>query len=373
MRSMVIRFKKCFIAEPRWRHCSLASSSPLSRRGLVSFALLLVLITAGCVAGEPVRMIFDTDMGNDIDDALALAEIHAFESRGEATLLAITISKDNRWAPVFVDLLDTFYGRQDVPIGMVKDGKTPDDGHYMRAIAELRQPNGSPLYPRHLTEASKLPEAVTLLRKTLSAQPDASVVIVQVGFSTNLARLLDSAPDALSPLRGRELVGRKVRLLSMMAGEFRQNHGAEYNITNDIPAAQKLFREWPSQIVTSGFDIGDSIKYPARRVDSDFAFTKHHPLADAYRAYRPMPYDEPLWDPTAVLYAVRPKDGYFDTSQAGIISVDERGRTDFSPSPEGKHRYLSVDDTQRERVREAISLLISAPPSRLCGPAASDH
>ncbi|MGE0610267.1 MAG: nucleoside hydrolase, partial [Pirellulales bacterium] len=32
---------------------------------------------------EPVRLIFDTDMGNDIDDALALGVIHALQSRGE--------------------------------------------------------------------------------------------------------------------------------------------------------------------------------------------------------------------------------------------------------------------------------------------------
>ncbi|PSO77991.1 MAG: nucleoside hydrolase, partial [Cyanobacteria bacterium QH_8_48_120] len=36
-------------------------------------------------------------MGNDIDDALALAMLHAFESRQEAKLLAVTITKDNKW------------------------------------------------------------------------------------------------------------------------------------------------------------------------------------------------------------------------------------------------------------------------------------
>ena len=35
-------------------------------------------------AAEPVRLIFDTDIGNDVDDALALAVIHALQSRGEA-------------------------------------------------------------------------------------------------------------------------------------------------------------------------------------------------------------------------------------------------------------------------------------------------
>jgi hypothetical protein len=39
-----------------------------------------------------VRVIFDTDMGNDVDDALALGILHALETRGEAKLLAVTIT-----------------------------------------------------------------------------------------------------------------------------------------------------------------------------------------------------------------------------------------------------------------------------------------
>ena len=307
----------------------------------------LLVISASLFGAEPVRIIFDTDMGNDIDDALALAALHAFETRGEANLLAVTITKDNRWAPVFVDLLNTFYGRPDVPIGIVKHGKTPEDGAYTRHTVGMKRPDGSPVYPRRLTAESDIPDAVLVLRKTLAAQPDGSVVIVQVGFSTNLARLLDSGPDEFSPLNGRELVARKVRLLSMMAGEFRSGRKPEYNITNDIPAAAKLFREWPGSIVTSAFDIGESIKYPARNIDSDFGYTAHHPVADAYRAYRPMPYDEPLWDPTAVLYAVRPDAGYFTTSPPGTIAVDAQGQTSFTATEAGKQRYLMVDDVPK--------------------------
>ncbi len=318
---------------------------------------LFCLILSAASAAEPVRIIFDTDMGNDVDDALALAELHAFESRGEARLLAVTITKDNRWAPVFVDLMNTFYGRPDIPIGMVRNGKTPDDGHYTKVVA------GMSFYPHRVTPQTELPDAVHLLRKTLAAQPDGSVVIIQVGFSTNLARLLASAADDSSPLNGRDLAARKVRLVSMMAGEFRPGRGTEYNINQDIPSAQTLFRDWPGPIVTSAFDIGESIQYPAASIAADFRYQPHHPLADAYRAYRPMPYDEPLWDPTAALYAVRPDEGYFGLSPNGQIAVDAAGKTTFAPSDSGKQRYLTVDNAQRARVREAISMLVSEPPA----------
>ena len=49
----------------------------------VLFVALLALISCSAYApaAEPVRLIFDTDMGNDIDDGIALAAIHALESR----------------------------------------------------------------------------------------------------------------------------------------------------------------------------------------------------------------------------------------------------------------------------------------------------
>ena len=75
-----------------------------------------------------------------------------------------------------------------------------------------------------------LPEAVSVLRRVLARQKDGSVVIVQVGFSTNLARLLAADPD---------LVKRKVRLLSTMAARSRRR--SEYNVKTDIPAARDRF------------------------------------------------------------------------------------------------------------------------------------
>ncbi len=326
--------------------------------------LLALLLACGSVwAAAPVRIVFDTDMGNDVDDAIALATLHAFESRGEAKILAVTITKDNRWAPPFVDLIDTFYGRSDIPIGIVKGGATKEDGNYTRPVAEKKRRGGGFLYPRRLKSDSDVPDAVAVLRKTLAAQPDGSVVVVQVGFSTNLARLLDTPADSSSPLTGRELVKQKVSVAVLMAGRF-SDAETEYNITNDIPAAKKLFAEWPVPLVTSGWEIGAAAPYPAGRLANDFRYAQNHPLADAYRAYQKMPYDEPLWDPTAALYAVRPEAGYFGLSPAGRIVVDDKGRTEFSPAAGGLHRYLTTDERQRARIIEAISGLMSEPPQR---------
>src|SRR5216684_4172693 len=146
----------------------------------------LVFFSAmAAVRAAPVRLIFDTDMGNDVDDAVALAMIHALESRGEAKLLAVTVTKDNRWAAPFIDAMDTFYGRGDVPIGVVRNGKTPEDSNMIRLPAERKRPDGEFVYPRHLVDGREAPEAVALLRRVLAKEKDGAVVIVQVGFSTN--------------------------------------------------------------------------------------------------------------------------------------------------------------------------------------------
>ncbi|MEM9660651.1 MAG: hypothetical protein AAF961_19975, partial [Planctomycetota bacterium] len=84
--------------------------------------LLSALYTSGIVgwttradADSPIPLIFDTDIGNDVDDVLALGVIHALQSRGECELLAVTITKDHPLAASFVEAVNTFYRRGDVP------------------------------------------------------------------------------------------------------------------------------------------------------------------------------------------------------------------------------------------------------------------
>lgn len=329
--------------------------------------LAAVIMSASSVVslaqdGAPVRLIFDTDMGNDIDDALALGVIHALQSRGECQLLAVTSTKDNEYSGPFCSLVNTFYGRGDIPIGVVKQGKTPEDSKYIREPSTAK--DGDQLrYPHKLLNGKDAPDAVSVLRQVLSQQPDKSVVMVVVGFSTNAARLLDSPADNHSPLKGRDLVAKKVRLLSMMAGNFApQGRSKEYNVFIDVDAARNVYANWPTPLVTSGFEIGQAIKFPATSIERDFRYVKHHPLSEAYGLYMKMPYDRETWDLTAVLYAVRPDRGYFGISDPGTITVDKVDITQFATDPAGQHRFLTVNAEQIAKVREALIQLASQPP-----------
>src|ERR1700729_3332347 len=164
-------------------------------------ALLILAASAPASAATPLDVIFDTDMGNDVDDALALAMLHALASRGEVKLLAVTVSKDNPWAAEYVRLVDEYYGRGSIPVGIVHDGKEKQDGLYVRQVCEL--------HGRHLDKAA-VQDAVDLLRKTLAGESDGAVTLIQVGFSTNLARLLESAPDRYGNLKGTEMGKQKL-------------------------------------------------------------------------------------------------------------------------------------------------------------------
>ncbi|MEO2048512.1 MAG: nucleoside hydrolase [Pirellulales bacterium] len=315
----------------------------------------------------PLGLIYDTDIGNDVDDVLALGVIHALQSRGACQLLAVTISKDHPLAGRFTDCINTFYGRGNIPIGVVHSGVTPKQGKFI-GLAEQFD-NDHWRYP-HDFKPEDATDAVMVLRKALATAQDQSVVIAQVGFSTNLARLLESKSDAISPLSGVELIKKKVRLLAVMAGSFEKIKNAqgelrehrEYNVVKDIPSAQKVAADWPTPLVWSGYEIGESVTYPSASILWDYSYVAHHPLAEAYHLYSPPPHNRPTWDLTAVLYVVQPDHGYFDVSPPGVVAIADDGLSTFTPQKNGAHRYLILSPEQRIRLTEALVQLSSQPP-----------
>lgn len=320
-------------------------------------ALFLVAVLCACCMAAPVHLILDTDIGNDIDDALALALIHSLQDRGEVELLAVTITKDNPYCAPYVDLVNTFYRRANIPIGVVRGGKTPEAAPMIEVPATRRDESGRFVYPHRLLSGAEAPEAVALLTRVLQGQPDASVTLAQIGFSTNLARLLQSAG-------GRDLVQRKVKMLYLMAGNFAEPK-PEFNIYIDPESARTLMKDWPTPMIFSGFDIGLAVTFPYNALDSDFRYVAHHPIVDAFKIYVPKPEDHPAWDATAVLEAIRPDSGYFSLSPPGRVAVSEKNVTAFTPDAQGRCRYLMINHEQAIRVRQLLVDLVSEPPLQL--------
>ncbi|MDR3639588.1 MAG: nucleoside hydrolase [Isosphaeraceae bacterium] len=346
-------------------------------RYLIVMTLLVVgMVPIRCLnaaeSKRPVPLIFDTDICGDCDDVLALGMIHALQTRGACRLLAVTVSADHELAAPFVDAVNTFYGRGKVPIGVVGAGGVVSDSRYL-ALADVRD-GGRQRFPHQLASGKSAPGATSVLRAALASQPDGSVVVVQVGFATNLARLLDSLPDEHSPLSGEELVRKKVKRLSLMAGAFQtiegNAHYLEYNVVKDVPSCRALASRWPTPMEWSGFEVGIALPYPAVSIERDFGYVTHHPLAEAYVRYIPPPHNRPTWDLTSVLQGVYPDRGYFDLSPPGSVVVEPDGFTRFTPDPAGRHRYLILRPEQAPRVLEALVQLASQPPSGAVSPPA---
>lgn len=315
---------------------------------------------------SPMLLIMETDLGNDVDDALAMDMLYKYMDSGKINLLMVGVNKEGTAPVEYMDILNTWYGYPDIPVGSIHNGIdcSSDSVNYAEAVVNMRAEDGSNLFERSNSGYENYPESHALYREVLSQQPDNSVTIASVGFSTNLVRLLESPADEFSPLTGKELVARKVKLLVVMAGCFVDTSMKEYNVWKDVPSAKLIFEEWPSPVVASPFDVGDKVLYPATSIEQDFGWAEHHPVALAYKSYLPMPYDRPTWDPTAVLYAVEGGD-WFTVSPCGDVEVTEDGRTIFTENENGTRRYLSVTAEQAAAIRDYfVKTITSVPKNR---------
>jgi len=298
----------------------------------------LLIFAGGCSSGtqkrtgEPVKIIFDTDLGPDYDDVGALAFLHAMADSGKAEILATISSNKHELVVPCINVINTYFCRPGLPTGAPKSPgvSMTASQHWPDSLAAK--------YPHSIRSTNDAPDAVYTYRKILSAQSDSSVTIVTVGFLTNMANLLKSQPDNLSPLDGRELISKKVKLLVSMAGKFPE--GREFNVFMDSTASEYVFNEWPGEIIFSGFEIGSKIFTGLRLIDSDI---RNSPVKDVYRISIPFSEEDKngrmSWDQTAVLIAVYGTGDFFDIKRGSII-ISSDGSNSWEDNPHGKHCYV---------------------------------
>lgn len=306
-------------------------------------------------AEAPVNVIFETDMGNDIDDAMALDMLYKYVEAGRVNLLAVMINKEGSAPAEFIDIMNTFYGHQ-IPIG-VRFGADPAETggvNFAQVISDMKDDAGQPVFARTLSRYDTLPDAVSLYRRILSGMPDKSVKIISVGFLGNLGALLES---------DRELIEKKVISLTTMAGCIAAPNG-EFNLLGDLEASRKVFAEWPTEIVTSPFEVGIAICYPGESIENDLDWGIPHPMREGYLAYCPMPHNRPCWDLTATLYAVEGGE-WFTLSDPGTISIGEEGIATFEPQPDGLRRYLAVTPEQAAAIKAHFVEILTLKPEKM--------
>jgi inosine-uridine nucleoside N-ribohydrolase len=281
---------------------------------------------------KSVKIIFDSDFGPDYDDVGALAFLHAMADSGKTEILATISCNKNQLVGPSMEIVNTYFRRPEIPIGAPKTAAV-DLGPWQHWSDTLVA-----AYPHKLVSTSLAPDAIKLYRTILNSQPDTSVTVVTVGFLTNLRDLLQSPPDSISPLNGKDLIAKKVKRLVSMAGKFPE--GREFNIYMDSTASKYTFENWPTSIIFSGFEIGNKIKTGLRLIHSEI---KNSPVKDVFRLSIPMTKEDKdgrmSWDETAVLIGVYGTDGFFDTIR-GQIMVNRDGSNGWKNDPKGKHFYV---------------------------------
>ncbi len=319
-------------------------------------AVLIALTLSFAPSSKPASIIFDSDMGPDYDDIGAIALLHAFADSGYIKILATVASTKYEGVAGVFNVINTYFNRPDIPIGIPK--KNGLDIRDWQHWSDTLLAN----YPHTIKNNNEVPDAVEIYRKILAEQPDKSVTIVTVGFFTNLANLLQSEADQYSPLTGKQLIQKKVKLLISMAGKFPA--GKEFNVHKDSAASQYVFLRWNTPVIFSGFEIGQKIKTGLPLIHNDEIHKS--PVKDVFRISIPLANEDKdgrmSWDETAVLLAAKGYAPYY-TLRKGTMEIMADGSNTWKTGG-GRHAYI-VEKVPAQAVQDIINkIMMHQPVSR---------
>ena len=304
-------------------------------------SLLLMVLVAGAALAQtkPIPVIFDTDIGDDIDDALALAL--ALQSPELDVKLVTTVADDveSRTRLAWKEL--GLFGRRDVALATgaaepLLDPKYPDQAAQFTVLTAEDQP-----------PASARQRASERIIETLLASP-VKMTLIPVGPLTNIALALKEEPR----------IKAKIERIVLMGGAYFPPR-REYNIYRDRIAAEIVFSSGVP-ITGVGLDVTEKCKLQgsdlerlrtAKNPASQFLYQ----LIQLWQKGNPNQFPT-LHDPLAVATAVR---STLVETQTGTVNVEINspeffGATVFSPVDGGNVRVA-----RNVNVREFLDLFIA--------------
>ncbi|HKW56718.1 MAG TPA: nucleoside hydrolase [Candidatus Acidoferrum sp.] len=259
-------------------------------------------------SASPEKIIIDTDIGDDIDDAFAVAL--ALRSPELEILGISTTFGDTQARAKILDRMLGEAGRKDIPVL----AGTPT--HNTNPMTQRRYGEGG-----HFARAAHA-SAVDFILQQIQRAPG-QITLVAIGPLMNVGALIQK--DAQTFL--------KLKCVVMMGGSIERGYGdpwatpargpePEWNILNDIPSAQKLFQSGVPLYVMPL----DSTQLKLDEVKRAFLFRQSTPLTDALTLlYHQWGQQTPtLFDPMTIAYIVNPK---ICPAQPMRIRVDDKGFT----------------------------------------------
>lgn len=282
----------------------------------------------------PEKVIIDTDIGDDIDDAFALALALRCP---ELQILGVTTTfGDTATRAKLVDRFLGEVGRQDIPVA-----------------AGTPTVTNNPMSQRRYAESGRFAkashqDAVDFLLGQIRRYPG-QITLIAIGPEMNLGAAIDKDPATF----------RQLKRVVIMGGSIRKRYGdlgyapprgpePEWNIRCDIPSAQKLFASGVPVFVMPL----DSTQLKLDEVKRAFLFSQGTPLTDALTLlYHQWGQETPtLFDPMTIAYVVNPG---LCPVQAMRIRVDEKG---FTRSEEGPaNAQVCLDSNSEDFFRFYLS------------------
>jgi hypothetical protein len=298
---------------------------------LIFFCVLLDWVALAQNAPHtPVKIIFDTDMGSDCDDAGALALLHHYADQKEAEILATVYTSGKvPYGAGVVEAINIFFGRSDLPVGATHDDELGDPKDKMNAEKLAKD---TVAFGNTIIHNQHAPLHTALSRNILAVQPDNSVVYVTVGHTKGLYDLLTSLPDSSSDLSGKQLLAKKLKrwvaLGALGADNSQGNHTRDWNFffNGTAPYTDYLVKNFPVPVyyVDGGKNVmtAKGLKNTppgniVRTAYRDWLWNVEQKTLDDQR---------PSWDLVTVYFAVKGPGDFFEAPKAGWLSFDvEKG------------------------------------------------
>lgn len=280
-----------------------------------------------------MKVLLDTDIGSDIDDAVALAYLLA---KPECELLGITtVSGEPVERARLASALCHVAGKE-VPI-------------YPGADAPLLGPQKQPRAPQAAAlerwpHARDFPkgEAIEFLRRTVRAHPG-EVTLLTIGPLTNAALLFSVDPEIPSLLAAHVMMG-GIYVHRTPGLALR-----EWNMTCDPAAASMVFAAEGSRPRAVGLEVTTQVRMDADEARERFQAPLLRPVLDFAEVWfrdtkRPLTYHDPL----AAAVAFHPE---LCTFQRGLVEVETEsdrlsGLTFWQPQPHGPHEIGATVNVQ---------------------------
>lgn len=269
-----------------------------------------MLISFSLAAQQKQKVIFDCDLGDDIDDAYALGYLLTMQDRYE--ILGITTCygrTDDR--AILANKFLAVTGETQIPVYVGKNTSNSSERANWYAD-QFYWAKGFPLTKKSIN-------ATEFIRSQLKKYPD-EVIIFSVGPVTNLVPL------------GAEL--QRAKAIYAMFGSFKIGYDgspkidAEWNVTCDIPSA-KAFVQSGANIIYAGLDVTAMVKLSAENRLK--LLMRQSPLTSAMQGlYVLWGQETPtLFDPVAIGMEAHPE--LFTTEKVHVY-VDDKGYTRIDPS-----------------------------------------